>query len=70
MPSLLFGRMVRGIIEADSVPQLFIQALVNLHRQGRFPLDKLITTYPFEDINPAVEGRGEGLIVKPVLTYA
>jgi aryl-alcohol dehydrogenase len=36
MPSLLFGRTVRGIIEGDSVPQLFIPALVNLHRQGRF----------------------------------
>jgi aryl-alcohol dehydrogenase len=70
MPSLLFGRTVRGIIEGDSVPQLFIPALVDLHRQGRFPLDKLITTYPFEDINRAVEDAENGLIVKPVLTYA
>jgi len=69
MPGLLFGRSVRGIIEGDSVPHLFIPTLVDLHRQGRFPFDTLITTYPFEDINRAVEDTEKGITVKSVLTF-
>ncbi|WP_156755829.1 NAD(P)-dependent alcohol dehydrogenase [Actinokineospora pegani] len=54
MISLLFSRQVRGIVEGDSVPAQFIPALAELYRQGRFPLDKLIATYPLSDINQAV----------------
>ncbi|MFI7705110.1 NAD(P)-dependent alcohol dehydrogenase [Nonomuraea sp. NPDC049480] len=70
MSSLLFGRSVRGIVEGDSVPRQFIPKLVDLHRQGRFPFDKLIKTYAFEDINQAVEDSEKGTTLKPVLTFA
>jgi aryl-alcohol dehydrogenase len=70
MSSLLFGRSVRGIVEGDSVPRLFIPKLVELYRQGRFPFDKLIKTYAFEDINQAVEDSEKGTTLKPVLTFA
>ncbi|GHB83243.1 aryl-alcohol dehydrogenase [Streptomyces umbrinus] len=69
MSSLLFGRTVRGIVEGDSVPQLFIPKLVDLYQQGRFPFDKLIRTYAFEDINDAVEDSEKGTTLKPVLTF-
>lgn len=35
---LLKGRSIRGIVEGDSVPQVFIPQLLELHRQGRSPL--------------------------------
>ncbi|MEU1520327.1 NAD(P)-dependent alcohol dehydrogenase [Streptomyces sp. NPDC005811] len=70
MSSLLFGRAVRGIVEGDSVPQLFIPKLVDLYQQGRFPFDKLIKSYAFEDINQAVEDSEKGITLKPVLTFA
>ncbi|NGO08925.1 NAD(P)-dependent alcohol dehydrogenase [Streptomyces sp. HC44] len=69
MSSLLFGRVVRGIVEGDSVPQLFIPKLVDLYRQGRFPFDKLIKSYAFEDINEAVEDAEKGTTLKAVLTF-
>ncbi|WP_413894662.1 zinc-binding dehydrogenase [Pantoea ananatis] len=34
---LLGGRSIRGIVEGDSVPQVFIPQLVTLYQQGRFP---------------------------------
>jgi aryl-alcohol dehydrogenase len=34
------GRKVRGIVEGDSVPQVFIPQLIDLHLQGRFPYDR------------------------------
>jgi aryl-alcohol dehydrogenase len=70
MASLLFGRSVRGIVQGDSVPSVFIPRLVDLFAQGRFPIDKLITTYAFEDVNKAAKDSEEGFVLKPVLTFA
>ncbi|MEU5877122.1 NAD(P)-dependent alcohol dehydrogenase [Spirillospora sp. NPDC047279] len=64
---LLMGRTVKGIIEGDAVPQLFIPKLAELWRQGRFPFDRLIETYPLEQINQAEADTTSGKVVKPVL---
>ncbi|XVQ11321.1 NAD(P)-dependent alcohol dehydrogenase [Spirillospora sp. CA-255316] len=64
---LLMGRTVKGIIEGDAVPQTFIPRLVELWRQGRFPYDRLISTYPLAEINRAEEDVTAGKVVKPVL---
>lgn len=70
MNAVLFGRSVRGIIEGDSVPQVFLPRLINLYQQGRFPFDKLIRTYPFSEINQAVGDMESGKVIKPVLLMA
>ncbi|MCO6005511.1 NAD(P)-dependent alcohol dehydrogenase [Actinoallomurus purpureus] len=67
MSALLFDRSVRGIVEGGSVPRLFIPRLIDLHRRGRFPFDRLIRTYPFEEINRAAEDSEKGVTVKPVV---
>jgi len=38
-----------------------------LYRQGRFPFDRMITFYPFDEINRAVEDMAKGRVIKPVL---
>ena len=68
MSALLFDRSVRGIVEGDSVPRLFIPRLIDLYRRGRFPFDRLIRTYPFEEINAAAADSERGVTVKPVIT--
>ena len=65
--TLLFGRSVRGIIEGDSVPQIFIPRLVELWRSGKFPFDKLITFYPLSEINQAIRDSESGKTLKPVV---
>jgi aryl-alcohol dehydrogenase len=65
--SLLSGRTVRGIIEGDSVPDVFIPALINLWRQGRFPFDRLIRSYDFAEINEAAADSEKGHTLKAVL---
>jgi len=67
MLSILFGRTLRGIIEGDSVPGIFINRLIELHRQGRFPIDKIITHYRFDEINKAVAETERGTAIKAVL---
>jgi aryl-alcohol dehydrogenase len=67
MDKIMNGRTVRGIIEGDAIPGLFIPKLLELYDQGRFPFDKMITVYPFEEINQAVEDMEKGKVIKPVL---
>ena len=61
------GKKVRGIIEGDSVPDIFIPRLVQLFEQGRFPIDRLMKTYELSDANKAAAESEEGSTVKPVL---
>jgi len=67
MTTLLNGRTVRGIIEGDAVPQIFIPWMLEMHKQGRFPFDRLVRFYDFEEINQAVEDVCSGRTVKAVL---
>jgi aryl-alcohol dehydrogenase len=64
------GLTIRGIVQGDSVPDTFIPHLVELHMSGRFPFDKLVTKYPFEKINQAIDDQAAGKAVKPVFTFS
>jgi aryl-alcohol dehydrogenase len=65
--SQLFGLTVPGVVEGDADPQTFIPYLLDLHRDGRFPFDKLITTTPLAQINEAIEAQARGDVIKVVL---
>ncbi|MEM6831995.1 MAG: NAD(P)-dependent alcohol dehydrogenase [Pseudomonadota bacterium] len=67
MNAILFGRTVRGIIEGDSVPDIFIPQLIELWRQGRFPFDKLIKQFPLSKIEEAAQASENGDVLKAVL---
>lgn len=64
----MLGLTIRGIVEGDADPQTFIPYLLELHAQGKFPFDKLITTMPLAQINEAVAAQLRGEILKVVLT--
>jgi len=61
------AKTIYGIIEGDSVPDVFIQQLLDLFLQGRFPFDKLTKIYPFERINEAASDSERGVTVKPII---
>lgn len=67
MLGLMLGRTVRGIIEGDSVPDVFIPQLIELYQQGCFPFDRLIRFFPFEEIDAAAAASADGSVVKPVV---
>ena len=64
---LVAGRTVRGIVEGDSVPAVFVPRLVQLWEQGRFPVERMMTHYDFDQINEAARAAEEGRVIKPVL---
>jgi Zn-dependent alcohol dehydrogenase len=61
------GVTIRGINMGDSHPQTFIPKLIDLIMAGRFPLQKLVRYYKFEDINQALDDQDHGQAVKPIL---
>ena len=61
------GKRIIGIIEGDSIPDLFIPALVELYMQGRFPFDKLVKFYTLDQINQAAEDSEKGITIKPII---
>ena len=58
---------MRGIVEGDSVPDLFLPRLVELHEQGRFPVERLMTFYDFDQIDEAAHDAESGRTIKAVL---
>lgn len=69
LPVMQYSREVIGIIEGDAVPRTFIPQLLELRRQGRFPLEKLVRTYPFADLERAIVDSGSGAAIKAVLVH-
>jgi aryl-alcohol dehydrogenase len=67
--ALLEGRTVTGSIVGHQAPAVLVPRIVELHRQGRFPLEPLVRTYPLDDINTAVEDVRSGAAVKAVLIH-
>ena len=62
-----FGHRIVGIIEGDSDPQAFIPELIEHYKAGRFPFDRLVTTYKLAEINAAIADQASGACVKVVL---
>jgi aryl-alcohol dehydrogenase len=65
--SMLRGRTIRGIVQGDSVPDIFIPRLVDFFMDGRFPFDRLVKFYPFDDIATAMADADSGATIKPIL---
>ncbi|MHB1343323.1 MAG: NAD(P)-dependent alcohol dehydrogenase [Thermoleophilia bacterium] len=66
---MLDGRRLIGVTEGSSRPELFIPTLVQLHSQGKLPLERLIRRYPFEEIERAAADASSGSTIKPVLVF-
>lgn len=67
---LNLGIAVRGIVQGDSVPQLFIPELIRLFKAGQFPFDRLVRFFPFDQINQAFAASASGEVIKPILRIA
>lgn len=69
MQWITIGGTVRGVIEGDSDIEKFLPELIAHAKAGRLPLEKLVKTYPFGEINQAIDDAHSGKCVKVVLTF-
>jgi aryl-alcohol dehydrogenase len=63
------GRNVIGLAMGNSVPQVFLPALIRLHEQGKLPIERLVRHYRFEDIEQAAADAHSGVTIKPVILF-
>jgi aryl-alcohol dehydrogenase len=61
------GVRIQFVMGGSVVPRLFLPKMIQWYKQGRFPVDRLVTTFPFSQINEAFAAARSGQAVKPVL---
>jgi len=65
--STLWGKRVIGVLGGGGRSGQLIPALVELHRQGRFPFDRLVKYYELDRIEEALADSKSGKVIKPIL---
>lgn len=66
---LSHGRRLMGLIEGDAISDEFIPRLIDLYKEGKFPFDKLISYYDFDQINEAIHDTETGKAIKPIIKF-
>lgn len=61
------GKTLTGVMGGGGTTPDFHLALMRLHQQGRFPLDRLVRRYPLAEVNQAIDDSDGGTTIKPVL---
>lgn len=64
---VLSNRKLIGILMGDAVPQIAVPQLIQYHKEGKFPFDKLVKFYKFNEINQAAADSNSGQTIKPIL---
>ncbi|KAJ5477921.1 hypothetical protein N7530_003430 [Penicillium desertorum] len=68
---LMMGcQRVVGVIEGCANPAVVIPQLIDLYKQGKFPVDKLAKIYAPGDFEQAMADLHSGSIIKPVIQWA
>ncbi|MFD6059846.1 MDR/zinc-dependent alcohol dehydrogenase-like family protein [Rhodococcus wratislaviensis] len=67
--AFLVGKKIVGVTEGDAEPATTIDLLTTVYRRGRFPLEKIIRTYPISKINEAAADAHAGTVITPVLVF-
>jgi aryl-alcohol dehydrogenase len=65
---LSLGIQISGVTEGNADPQTFLPQLVDLFLAGKFPIDRMISSYRLDQINEAIADQHAGRCVKAILT--
>lgn len=63
------GKQIIGCVQGDAIPQKFAVELIEWYRQGKLPIEKIVTRYPVEQFKQALQDMREGTAIKPVLVW-
>jgi len=68
-PFEMFGKglRVQFVMAGSAIPREYLPNLIKWYKTGRFPVDRLVKTFPFEEINTAWAESQAGRAIKPVL---
>ncbi|GHJ85443.1 hypothetical protein NliqN6_1845 [Naganishia liquefaciens] len=63
------GKTWSGIIMGGGDPRQALPFLIELHREGRFPLEKMSRYYAFDDFDKAMHDMHDGTTIKPIIVF-
>jgi aryl-alcohol dehydrogenase len=66
---LVKGVRIKAIAAGEVIADNFIPKMVDLFMQGKYPITKMITHYPFEQIQQAMNDQRQCKIIKAVLNF-
>ncbi|KAI1856847.1 uncharacterized protein JN550_013649 [Neoarthrinium moseri] len=66
---MVSGKKYYGAVQGHSRTSQYIPELIRWWREGKFPVEKLVKFFDFEDFAGAIRGMGDGSVVKPVLVW-
>ena len=64
------GKQIIGCVQGDAVPQTYAPKMVKWWREGKLPLEKIVTCYPAAEFRKAFEEMKSGNTIKPVLVWS
>lgn len=64
------SKQYMGLCEGDSNPPVYIPKLVQLYKDGKFPVDKISKVYSFEQFDEAVHAMHDGSVIKPIIQFS
>jgi aryl-alcohol dehydrogenase len=67
--SLLTGKRVVGVTIGDANPAVLIPRLIDLHRSGGLPLERLVRHYTLDELDKAAADMHHGRTIKPVVRF-
>jgi aryl-alcohol dehydrogenase len=67
--SILTGKILRGVTMGDSNPAELIPQLIELHAEGKLPLERFQKRYSIDEVQQAAEDMHRGVTVKPVIVF-
>jgi Zn-dependent alcohol dehydrogenase len=63
------GKQIIGCVQGDAIPQEYIIRMIRWYREGKLPVDKLVSLYAVEEYEKALEDMRNGKSTKPVLVW-
>jgi Zn-dependent alcohol dehydrogenase len=63
------GKQIVGVVQGDAIPQHFVPQMIEWYRQGKLPIDKLVSQYSAKEYQRALKEMRAGIAIKPVLIW-
>lgn len=65
----IYSKRTVSINMGNAHPKLFIPQILDWYKRGLFPMENIVTFYPLEKINDAIEDSKSGATIKPVILF-
>lgn len=63
------GKEILSSVEGDAIPQEFVPRMIKWHKEGKFPVERLVKYFKAADFSLALAGMKDGSAIKPVLVW-